>query len=105
MATELHRVHTHIQKLPFVCFSQDKKAIKVIFHYLLTLLITLILKKKTKRKVVVGERNIHIKCIPVNTCTIVFRYFYMYVPNLEGHQTGLGLEYCHMQMFYANKII
>ena len=27
MATESHKVHTNIQKLPFVCFGQDMKAI------------------------------------------------------------------------------
>ena len=54
------------------------KAIKVIFHDLLSLLITFyIKKKKIKRKAVVGKRNKHVKCVPVNTsvfrCVPVYR--------------------------------
>ena len=52
--------YTDIQKLPFVHFSQDTKAIKVIFHNLLTPLITFIYKKKTKMKAVVGKGYIYI---------------------------------------------
>ena len=39
---EMHSVHNNIQKLHFFHFSQGMKAIKVIFHDLLTLLITFI---------------------------------------------------------------
>ena len=50
MATEMHRVHTNIKKLPFVHFSQDMKPNKVIFQDLLTLFITFTLKKRQKEK-------------------------------------------------------
>ena len=96
MTTETHRVHTDIQKLPFVRFSQDMKAIKIIFQDLLTLLINFYIKKKTKRKAVVGKRNIHVKCVLVNTSVI--RYFY--VPFFfwqNQHESQLGQPYWNLK--------
>ena len=70
MATEMHRVHICIQKLHFVHVSQDIKAIKVIFYNLVTLFITFIFKKRTKRKAVVGK--IYILSFLVNISVSVF---------------------------------
>ena len=60
------------------------KAIKVIFHDLLTLLITFILKKKKKKKKNGSCRKyiyLYVKSVPVNTsvfhCFGVFRYYYV----------------------------
>ena len=74
MATETHRVHTDIQKLPFLFVQSRHESyqVKVIFHDLLTLLITFILKKKKKIKrkadVKGGRNKLDTSCFYFSYC-------------------------------------
>ena len=74
MATETHRVHTSMQNLHFVRFSQDTKAIKVIFHDLLANTIYIYKKepKKSSYRKKIYVRSRKFQCVPVFWCDPIF---------------------------------